>query len=72
MIGILIVGVALGGLGGKAYFDLSAQMDWWFTALSDRLGAVKQRQARMEGLIEGAGLFSRARQPARDSGAALP
>ena len=60
LIGILAVGISLAGLvlkvGGMAIAAiraLSARLE----GLETRMGALEQRQARLEGLIEGSGLF---------------
>ena len=63
LIGILSVGVALAGL----ILTAALWMGGWMRALDARVGTVGQRMARLEGLIEGAGLFRRidAPEPAR-------
>lgn len=71
LIGILAVGVALAGLvltvGGMAVATLRALRDEVRNELRElgnrvgtldtRLGALVQRMARLEGLLEGAGLY---------------
>lgn len=60
LIGILAVGVALAGLvltvGGLAIAAIRA-LSARFEGLEARMGALEQQQARLEGLIEGSGLF---------------
>ena len=53
LIGILGVGAALAGL----ILTAALWMGGWLRALDGRVGKVEQRIARLEGLIEGAGLF---------------
>ncbi|MCY4594302.1 MAG: hypothetical protein OXC19_05815 [Bryobacterales bacterium] len=60
LLGVLGVGVALGGLQltlwGVMRADLAAiRAD--LRDLANRVGTLELRQARLEGLIEGAGLF---------------
>lgn len=60
LIGILAVGIALGGLQltlwGVMRVDLTAiRTD--LRDLANRVGTLERRQAHLEGLIEGAGLF---------------
>ena len=71
LIGILAVGVALAGLvltvGGMAVATLRALRDEVRSELRElgtrvgtldtRLGALAQRMARLQGLLEGAGLY---------------
>ena len=60
LIGILAVGVSLAGLvltvGGMAIAAIRA-LTTRLEGLEARMGALEQRQARLEGLIEGSGLF---------------
>ena len=53
MIGILAVGIALGGLQITLWGTVRTDM----RDLSNRAGTLARRQARLQGLIEGAGLF---------------
>ncbi|MDE0124678.1 MAG: hypothetical protein OXN97_08900 [Bryobacterales bacterium] len=77
LIGILAVGVALAGLvltvGGMAVAALRAmrgelrgelrELGARVGTLDIRLGALEQRMARLEGLLEGAGLYRPAAVP---------
>ena len=65
LIGILGVGVALGGLIVTAGLWIGG----WLRAVGARVGALEQRMARLEGLIEGTGLF---RAPAAAAAAETP
>ena len=53
LIGILAVGAALAGM----ILTAALWMGGWLRALDGRVGTVEQRIARLEGLIEGSGLF---------------
>ena len=73
LIGILAVGATLAGLmlNGLSGVDerldaLSGHMDARMDALEVRLGSLEQRVARIEGLIEGAGLFRAPEAPSGD------
>ena len=69
LIGVLAVGVALAGLilTGQANTDARlVALDGRLTALEACMGALEQRQARLEGLIEGAALFSGKALPDED------
>lgn len=77
LIGILAVGIALAGLvltvGGMAVATLKAmrgelrgelrELGARVGTLAIRLGALEQRMARLEGLLEGAGLYRLAAVP---------
>ena len=56
LIGILAVGPALVGV----QVTVSLWIVSWLRVLDGRVSHVDQRMARLEGLIEGAGLFRRA------------
>ena len=71
LIGILSVGVALGGLvlvlqarTDKRLDALQARTDRRLDALQAELRRLGERVARLEGLIEGSGLFRPADAPA--------
>ena len=53
LIAILAVGVALGGVLLTSLRTISDRLG----RVEERLGGVEQRVARLEGLIEGTGLF---------------
>lgn len=53
LIGILAVGIALGGLQLTLWGMIRTDL----RDLANRVGTLERRQARLEGLIEGAGLF---------------
>ena len=53
LIGIIVVGTALVGV----QVTVSLWIVSWLRALDGRVSHVEQRIARLEGLIEGAGLF---------------
>ena len=55
MIGIIAVGAALVGV----QVTVSLWIVGWLRAVDGRVSHVEQRMARLEGLIEGAGLFRR-------------
>lgn len=61
LIGILGVGAALAGL----ILTAALWMGGWLRALDGRVGKVEQRIARLEGLIEGSGLFRPAESAAQ-------
>ena len=61
LIGILSVGAAV----PAAILTAALWMDGWLRALDGRVGKVEQRIARLEGLIEGSGLFSPAETAAQ-------
>lgn len=70
LIGILAVGAALAGLvltvGGMAVATLRAmrsELRGELRELGARVGALEQRMARLEGLLEGAGLYRPAVAP---------
>ena len=67
LIGILGVGVALGGL----VLTLHVRTDKRLDAFGIELRRLSERVARLEGLIEGAGLFRQAGSPV-PSDAAVP
>ena len=61
LIGVLAVGLALAGVivTGQANTDARlVALDGRLTELEVRMEALERRQARLEGLIEGAALFS--------------
>ena len=62
LIGILSVGVALAAL----ILRQSARLDGRIDGLEARLGAIEQRMARVEGLLEGLGFSSRVGAAAGD------
>ena len=62
LIGILGVGVALGGL----VYSGQARTDNRLAALEVRMGSLEQRQARIEGLLEGLGQARAAVAPKAD------
>ena len=64
LIGIIAVGAALVGV----QVTVSLWIVSWLRALDRRISHVEQRMARLEGLIEGAGLFrpAEALEPAGD------
>lgn len=67
LIGILSVGVALGGL----LLALWSRTDKRLDTLENELRRQGVRVARIEGLIEGAGLFRQADVPAQQSACAV-
>lgn len=60
LIAILAVGVALGGVLLTSLRGIADRLG----KVEERLGGIEQRVARLEGLIEGAGLFRPAEVPA--------
>ena len=63
LIGILAVGATLlVGLGGLV-LALQARTDKGLDSLAERVAALERGQARLEGLIEGSGLFRPAGAP---------
>lgn len=63
LIGILAVGATLlVGLGGLV-LALQARTDKGLDSLAERVAALERGQARLEGLIEGSGLFRPAASP---------
>lgn len=68
LIGILTVGVALAALILTSTGRLRSELGARIGALETRLRALEQRMARLEGLLEGAGLFrsAEALDPAGD------
>lgn len=64
LIGIIAVGAALVGV----QVTVSLWIVSWLRALDSRVSHVEQRMARLEGLIEGVGLFrtAEALEPAGD------
>lgn len=57
LIGILTVGVAIAALILTSTGRLRSELGARIGALEVRFGALEQRMARLEGLLEGAGLY---------------